>query len=264
VGVDRSRVIGAGLGLPGPVDQIDGVIGSSAILPGWVGVAAEEELRRRLDVPVSVDNDANLGALGELAYGAGRGATDMVYIKITSGIGAGLILEGRLYRGWGGMAGEFGHVLVAGDGEVCRCGNRGCLETAASTTALLELLRRSHGEITVAQMIEMAKGGDLRARRVIADAGRVVGIAAAGLLNVLNPQRLVIGGDLAPAGDLLLDEVREALRRTALPTAADQATVVAGELGERAEVLGALAGVVGASAQSNTFHTPTHPGGGFA
>jgi len=263
-GVDRSRVIGAGLGLPGPVDQIDGVIGSSVILPGWVGVAAEEELRRRLDVPVSVDNDANLGALGELAYGAGRGATDMVYIKITSGIGAGLILDGRLYRGWGGMAGEFGHVLVAGDGDVCRCGNRGCLETAASTTALLELLRRSHGEITVAEMIAMAKAGDLRARRVIADAGRVVGIAAAGLLNVLNPQRLVIGGDLAPAGDLLLDEVREALRRTALPTAADQATVVAGELGERAEVLGALAGVVGASAQNRTFQPPPHPGGGFA
>jgi predicted NBD/HSP70 family sugar kinase len=263
-GVDRSRVIGAGLGLPGPVDQIDGVIGSSVILPGWVGVAAEEELRRRLDVPVSVDNDANLGALGELAYGAGRGATDMVYIKITSGIGAGLILDGRLYRGWGGMAGEFGHVLVAGDGDVCRCGNRGCLETAASTTALLELLRRSHGDITVAEMIAMAKDGDLRARRVIADAGRVVGVAAAGLLNVLNPQRLVIGGDLAPAGDLLLDEVREALRRTALPTAADQATVVAGELGERAEVLGALAGVVGASAQNRTFQPPTHPGGGFA
>jgi predicted NBD/HSP70 family sugar kinase len=263
-GVDRSRVIGAGLGLPGPVDQIDGVIGSSVILPGWVGVAAEEELRRRLDVPVSVDNDANLGALGELAYGAGRGATDMVYIKITSGIGAGLILDGRLYRGWGGMAGEFGHVLVAGDGDVCRCGNRGCLETAASTTALLELLRRSHGDITVAEMIAMAKAGDLRARRVIADAGRVVGIAAAGLLNVLNPQRLVIGGDLAPAGDLLLDEVREALRRTALPTAADQATVVAGELGERAEVLGALAGVVGASAQNRTFQPPPHPGGGFA
>jgi len=232
--------------------------------PAAVQPAAEEELRRRLDVPVSVDNDANLGALGELAYGAGRGATDMVYIKITSGIGAGLILDGRLYRGWGGMAGEFGHVLVAGDGDVCRCGNRGCLETAASTTALLELLRRSHGDITVAEMIAMAKAGDLRARRVIADAGRVVGIAAAGLLNVLNPQRLVIGGDLAPAGDLLLDEVREALRRTALPTAADQATVVAGELGERAEVLGALAGVVGASAQNRTFQPTPHPGGGFA
>src|SRR5215207_5553560 len=263
VGVDSSRVIGAGLGLPGPVDQIDGVIGSSVILPGWVGVAAEEELRRRLDVPVSVDNDANLGALGEFVYGAGRGATDMVYIKITSGIGAGLILDGRLYRGWGGMAGELGHVLVAGDGVVCRCGNRGCLETAASTTALLELLRRSHGEITVAEMVARARDGDLRCRRVIADAGRVIGIASAALLNVLNPQKIVIGGDLAPAGDLLLDEVREALRRTALPTAADQATVVAGELGERAEVLGALAGIVGASAQTSSFHPSPHPGGGY-
>src|SRR5829696_6325822 len=262
-GVDRSRVIGAGLGLPGPVDQIDGVVGSSAILPGWVGVAAEEELRRRLDVPVSVDNDANLGALGELVYGAGRGATDMVYIKITSGIGAGLILDGRLYRGWGGMAGELGHVLVTSEGEVCRCGNRGCLETAASTTALLELLRRSHGDISVAEMVALALDGDLRCRRVIADAGRVVGIAAAGLLNVLNPQRLILGGDLAPTGDLLLDEVREALRRTALPSATDQATVVAGELGDRAEVLGALAGIVGATTQHPGFHQPTPPGGGY-
>jgi predicted NBD/HSP70 family sugar kinase len=113
-------------------------------------------------------------------------------------------------------------------------------------------------------MVALAQAGDLRCRRVIADAGRVVGIAAAGVLNVLNPQKLVIGGDLAPAGDLLLDEVREALRRTALPTAADQATVVAGELGERAEVLGALAGIVGATAQHPTFHPSTHPGGGFA
>src|SRR5918997_595512 len=119
-GTDRSRVIGAGLGLPGPVHTEDGVIGSSAILPGWVGVAAAEELRRRLGVPVSVDNDANLGALGELTHGAGRGAADMVYVKITSGIGAGLILNGRLYRGFGGMARELGHVLVQHEGAVWR------------------------------------------------------------------------------------------------------------------------------------------------
>ena len=263
-GVDQARVIGAGMCLPGPIHRPTGVVGSTAILPGWVGVAAAEEMHRRLDLPILVDNDANLAALAEAAFGAGRDAKDLVYLMISSGIGAGLVLNGRLYRGAEGLAGELGHVLVDAEGPVCRCGNRGCLETAASTTALLELLRRSHGEITVAEMIAMAKAGDLRARRVIADAGRVVGIAAAGLLNVLNPQRLVIGGDLAPAGDLLLDEVREALRRTALPTAADQATVVAGELGERAEVLGALAGVVGASAQNRTFQPPTHPGGGFA
>jgi predicted NBD/HSP70 family sugar kinase len=240
-GVDRSRVIGAGLGLPGPIDQADGVIGSSAILPGWVGVAAAEEMRGRLDVPVVVDNDANLGALAEFTHGAGRGATDLVYLKVSSGIGAGLILGGRLYRGWAGMAGELGHVLVDPEGAVCRCGNRGCLETAASTGALLEMLRRSHGELTVAEMLALARDGDLGCRRVIADAGRVVGSAAAFVFNVLNPQRLVVGGDLAAAGDLLLDGVRSSVRLAALPAAADAARVVAGVLGDRAQVLGALA-----------------------
>jgi predicted NBD/HSP70 family sugar kinase len=237
-------VIGAGLGLPGPVDQTDGVVGSSAILPGWVGVPAALEMRRRLDVPVFVDNDANLGALGEATFGAGRGAGEFIYVKVSSGIGAGLVLRGRLYRGWSGMAGELGHVLVDPEGAVCRCGNRGCLETAASAPAVLELLRRSHGELTVPEMLRLAREGDLGCRRVIADAGRAVGGAVALLFNILNPQRLVVGGDLAGAGDLLLDGVRESVRRSALPAAADAASVVAGVLGERAGVLGALALVV--------------------
>ena len=263
-GVERSRVIGAGLGLPGPVDQIDGVIGSSAILPGWVGVAAGEEMRRRLDVPVSVDNDANLGALAELTHGAGRGASELVYLKVSSGIGAGLILGGRLHRGTGGVAGELGHILVAPEGAVCRCGNRGCLETAASTGALLEMLRRSHGELTVAEMLRLARDGDLGCRRVIADAGRVVGSAVAVVLNLLNPQLLVVGGDLAEAGDLLLDGVRSSVRLAALPAAADAAGVVAGVLGERAQVLGALAlaiGEAGATLDLRESINPV-PGGG--
>jgi predicted NBD/HSP70 family sugar kinase len=263
-GVERSRVIGAGLGLPGPVDQIDGVIGSSAILPGWVGVAAGEEMRRRLDVPVSVDNDANLGALAELTHGAGRGATDLVYLKLSSGIGAGLILGGRLYRGAGGVAGELGHVLVEPEGAVCRCGNRGCLETAASTGALLDVLRRSHGELTVAEMLRLARDGDLGCRRVIADAGRRVGSAAAFVFNLLNPQRLVVGGDLAEAGDLLLDGVRSSLRLAALPAAAEHAAVVRGVLGERAQVLGAIALAVGNAGAALDFPESIHPvpGGG--
>jgi predicted NBD/HSP70 family sugar kinase len=264
-GVERSRVIGAGLGLPGPIDQADGVIGSSAILPGWVGVAAAEEMRGRLDVPVVVDNDANLGALAEFTHGAGRGASDIVYLKVSSGIGAGLILGGRLYRGWGGMAGELGHVLVDPEGAVCRCGNRGCLETAASTGALLEMLRRSHGELTVPEMLALARDGDLGCRRVIADAGRVVGSAAAFLFNVLNPQRLVVGGDLAAAGDLLLDGVRSSVRLAALPAAADAARVVAGVLGDRAQVLGALAlavGEAGAALDLPASINQPIPGGG--
>jgi predicted NBD/HSP70 family sugar kinase len=265
-GVDPSRVIGAGLGLPGPVERADGVIGSSAILPGWVGVAAGEEMRRRLDVPVSVDNDANLGALAELTHGAGQGATDLVYLKLSSGIGAGLILGGGLYRGAGGVAGELGHVLVDPEGAVCRCGNRGCLETAASTGALLDMLRRSHGDLSVAAMLALARDGDLACRRVIADAGRVVGSAAAFVFNLLNPQRLVIGGDLAEAGELLLDGVRGSLELAALPATFDPAEVVAGVLGERAQVLGALALAVGAAGAALDFPettTPLAPGGGI-
>jgi len=263
-GVERSRVIGAGLGLPGPVDQVDGAIGSSAILPGWVGVAAGEEMRRRLDVPVSVDNDANLGALAELTHGAGRGASDLVYLKVSSGIGAGLILGGRLHRGTGGVAGELGHILVAPEGAVCRCGNRGCLETAASTGALLEMLRRSHGELTVAEMLRLAREGDLGCRRVISDAGRVVGSAVAVVLNLLNPELLVVGGDLAEAGDLLLDGVRSSVRLAALPAAVDAAAVVAGGLGERAQVLGALALAIGEAGATLDFRETIHPvpGGG--
>src|SRR4051794_9957953 len=244
-GVERERVIGAGMGLPGPIRQADGVVGSSAILPGWIGVAAGAEMHARLDLPVMVDNDANLGALAEAAFGAGRDAGDLIYLKVSSGIGAGLILNGRLYRGSTGLAGELGHVLVDPDGLVCRCGNRGCLETLAATGALVELLRRSHGdEFTVASMLAAARDGDLGCRRVIADAGRAIGRAVATLLNVLNPELLVMGGDLAAAGDLLLDGIRESVGRAALPEAARTAEVVAGVLGERAQVLGSLALVV--------------------
>ncbi len=244
-GVPRNAVIGAGMGLPGPIEQGAGTVGSSAILPGWIGMTAGIEMRRRLDIPVMVDNDANLGALAEAAFGAGRDAGDLVYLKVSSGIGAGLILNGRLYRGSAGLAGELGHVLVDPDGIVCRCGNRGCLETVAATGALVDLLRRSHGEdLTVEGMLDAARSGDLGCRRVIHDAGRALGQVVATLLNVLNPELLVVGGDLAGAGDLLLDGVRESVGRAALPEAARRAEVVVGVLGDRAQVLGALALVV--------------------
>jgi predicted NBD/HSP70 family sugar kinase len=247
-GVDRSRVVGAGMGLPGPIDQSSGLVDSAAILPGWAGVAAAEEMQRRLGLPVAVDNDANLGALAEAAFGAARDASDLIYIKVSSGIGAGLILNGRLYRGTAGLAGELGHVLVDPDGLVCRCGNRGCLETLAASGALVDLLRRSHGtDLTVADMLRLARDGDLGCQRVIADAGRAIGHAVAQLLNVLNPEIVVVGGDLAAAGDLLLDGVRESIGRAALAGAASSARLVAGVLGDRAQVLGAVALVVSES-----------------
>lgn len=249
-GVAGDRVIGAGVALSGPIDRDTGQLVSANILPSWVGVDVASWLTDRLGVPVQVENDANLGALAESVLGAGRGCSEMAYVMMSSGVGGALILEGRLYRGARGIAGEVGHVTVDDTGQMCRCGNRGCLETMVGAGALMELLRRSHGDdITLEQIVSLAAEGDPGCRRVIADAGHTVGRVAAGLCNQFNPERLVIGGELALAGDLLLDPMRESIRRYAIPEAVEGLTVVAGALGDRAELMGALALVVGQSEQ---------------
>ncbi|HEU4658016.1 MAG TPA: ROK family transcriptional regulator [Capillimicrobium sp.] len=252
-GVPRGRVISVGMGVPGPILHRNGTVGSGAILPGWVGVHAGEEMQRRLGLPVVVDNDANLGALAEAMFGAGRGAREIVYLKVASGIGAGLIIEGRVHHGAGGTAGELGHLLVDEEGQVCRCGNRGCLETVAAVPRLLEQLSRTHGtDLGVDDVVALAHRGDPGCQRVIADAGRHIGRAVAMLCNLLNPARVIVGGDLSAAGELLLDPLRAALRRYAIPAAAEAAEVVAGVLGERAEVRGAVALAIG-EAQPTLF-----------
>jgi predicted NBD/HSP70 family sugar kinase len=246
-----SRVIGVGMGVPGPIDRTTGTVGSSAILPGWIGVDAAAEMGRRLELPVHVENDANLGALAEFVWGSGQGHSELVYLKLSSGIGAGLLLGGRLYQGIGGTAGEIGHTLVHPGGEVCRCGNRGCLETVASTRAIAGLLSRSRGEeVTGKRLLELLSSGDPGAQRLIEDAGREVGMSVANLCNLINPARVIVGGELSAAGDTLLDPLTESIRRYAISSAAEQVTAVAGVLGERAELLGALALVLHASDSS--------------
>jgi predicted NBD/HSP70 family sugar kinase len=241
-GADRGQVLGAGMGLPAPIDRASGTVGASALLPGWVAVRAGAELERRLGLPVQVDNDANLGALAEWTWGAGRDCGELAYIKVSSGIGAGLVVGGRLFRGASGTAGEIGHTTVDENGPVCRCGNRGCLEVVAGGPAILELLRPLRGRgLALTDVLTLAAGGDLGARRVLGDAGRQIGIAVANLCNLFNPERVVVGGTLGQAGNVLLDPMREAVRRGAIRAAAETATIVPGQLGERAEVLGALA-----------------------
>jgi predicted NBD/HSP70 family sugar kinase len=246
-GVERTSVVGVGLGLPGPINQRTGELGSSTILPGWVGVRAQAAMAARVGMVVHVDNDANLGALGEWTWGAARGATNVAYLKASTGIGTGLIIDGKPFHGSGGTAGEIGHTIVDPDGPVCRCGNRGCLETKVGALALIELLRPALGELTVGDMIERGRSGDQGCRRVLADAGAAIGAAAANLCNLLNPERIVVGGELGAAGELLLDPLRDGVRRAAIPSAAADVEVVQGELGERAEVLGALALVLRSS-----------------
>jgi len=249
-GTERSAVIGVGLGLPAPIDTRSGQVGSSSILPGWVGVEAAKAMSERLGLPVYVDNDANLGALAEVRWGAARGCADAAYIKISAGVGAGLVIGGRLYRGAVGTAGEIGHTSVDEHGRICRCGNRGCLETVAAVPVMLELLAHSHGQLAAADVVRLAQGGDMGCRRVIEDVGRHVGVAVANLCNLINPEMVVVGGELAQADRLLLDPLADVVRRRAIPSAAAVATIAAARLGSRAHVLGALALVLDHGSES--------------
>jgi predicted NBD/HSP70 family sugar kinase len=240
-GLDFERVLGAGVAVSAPVRAGTRALASPAIFPDWVGKDVGAELRRRLGMPVSVGNDANLGALAEATFGAGRGVANLVYVMLSTGVGAGLLLGGQLYEGDTGTAGELGHVVVAPDGLVCRCGNRGCLETIAGARALARALRDSHGaDLTFADVLRLAETGDVGAGRVIADAGRAVGRALSAVCSLLDPRLVVVGGEVASAGDLLLDGVRESIERTMTPSAGHAVRVVCGELGVRAEVLGAI------------------------
>jgi len=252
--VERSRVIGAVMGLPAPINRLTGTVWDSSILPGWVGIDAAAEASSRLNLPVVVENDANLGALAELTWGAAKGRSEVAYLKVASGVGGGLISGGRLSHGVGGTAGEIGHTIVDQDGPVCRCGNHGCLETLASARAVANLLSVSRREqISTRRMLELSAAGDAATLRLIGDAGRALGVAVANLCNIVNPETVVIGGDMALAGDVLLDPVREVVRRNAIPSAAADTEIVAGVLGERAEMLGALALVMH---ESERFSAP--------
>ena len=239
-GARAEDVAGVGMGLPGPVHRPTGELGDSTILPGWVGVRAADAMSEALGHPVEVENDASLGALGEWMWGAGRGAQDLAYLKLATGVGAGLIVRGRPYGGSGGTAGEIGHTIIAPGGPICRCGNRGCLETLAGSDAILASLSGTFEEPTLPAVIAAAREGHAGCARAIGDAGATIGSAVATLCNLLNPERVVVGGDLAAAGDLLLEPLVAALRRGAVRSAADDVEVLPGALGDRAEMLGAV------------------------
>jgi predicted NBD/HSP70 family sugar kinase len=245
-------VVGAGLGIPAPI-TIEGRIGSPNLLPAWASLAPAEELAARIGAPVWVDNDANLGALGEYLWGNGRGCAVLVYIKLATGIGSGILLGGRLFRGSIGTAGEIGHITLDARGPVCRCGNRGCVELTVGGRALLEHVDRVHPDIDdLAGLVAKAKAGDPGCRRLLSDAGTALGIALGGLVNLVNPERIVLGGDLGPA-EHVIEAVRRGLADTGMPAAVGAVRVVPAGLGERAAALGGVALVLKA-----TEHAASH------
>ena len=240
--VYRDRLLGAGVGLPGPIHRATGTPAPSTILPGWAAVHVAEELSDKLRIPVAVDNEANLEALAELTWGAGHGCADMVYLKLHSGVGAGVVVNGQLARGAAGAAGELGHIVLDPTGPECWCGNRGCLQVYTSIQAVLAAASLQAGrELTLRQMIDGAGAGDPAITRVLARVGEVAGTAMAGVCSVLNPRRVVVGGALAQAGEVLIGPLRNTLRANSLPLVGTNTEVVAGALGTEAGALGGVA-----------------------
>jgi predicted NBD/HSP70 family sugar kinase len=234
--------VGAGVGIPGPVDRRTGTVAQGAILPEWVGINILEHLENTLQFPVFIDNDANLGALSEVTWGPHSGISNLMFMKIGSGIGAGLILNGAPYYGSVGITGEIGHATIHEHGLICRCGNRGCLETIASTTTMIELLSRGEKTpMTPEDIVRKALARDSATLRVVDDAGLAVGRALGNVANLINPEVIVVGGPLAGLGDLLLDPIRRGLVRHAVPVIGETTTLTMSSLGDRAEALGAAA-----------------------
>ncbi|MBT3336535.1 MAG: ROK family transcriptional regulator [Anaerolineae bacterium] len=242
-----------GFGVPGPISSDAGMVIAPPIMPGWDRFPIRDTLEELWQQPVSVNNDAELGALGEWAYGAGRGAQDLAYIKVGTGIGAGLLIDGRIYRGSTGSAGEIGHLTMDNEGPRCTCGNRGCLEAFSGGHAIAQqaidaiqngqhtqISRIPLKDISAKDVASAAQRGDLVAQQIMEEAGQHLGVAIAGLVNIFNPDMIVVGGGVAQIGDLFLEPVRKTVEQRSLPAAATNVRITTALLGRRSSSLGAI------------------------
>ncbi len=235
------EIAACGVGVPSPVDSVTGVIDPQTIVHEWAGLSPGKEFSQALGIPAFIDNDANLGALAEATLGAGVGCRTQVFVKIGFGIGAGLIFGGSLYSGANGAAGELGHVQIRSDGVLCRCGARGCLETVASAEHLVASLEAiSERSLSLADVVAMVASGDRAATRVFVDAGRAVGRSLTSICTLLNPEAVIVGGDMGGATGLLAAQIQDVLTDNSLPSSVHNLRVVPAAFGPRAGLVGAL------------------------
>ncbi|WP_165358449.1 ROK family protein, partial [Haloactinopolyspora alba] len=250
------RPAGVGVGVPGPVDFHGGVPVSPPIMPGWDGYPVRDAMAREFGCPVLLDNDVNAMALGEQHSGVAKSARDFLFVKIGTGIGCGIVVDGQLYRGVDGCAGDVGHIRIEEFGPTCACGNTGCLEAFFGGAALardalaaarsgrspaLAALVEQKGELTAADVAAAVAQGDPYAVQLIRDGGHRVGWVLASLVSFFNPGLIVIGGRVARLGHPLLAEIRGVVYRRSLPLATGNLPVVLSEMGDDAGVVGAAA-----------------------
>lgn len=255
-GAKPDRLSAVGVCLAGFFDWQKRLLVHSPNIPGWDQISVEERLFQKLRVPVLAENDANAAALGEARCGAAQGSKDVLFITVSTGIGAGLVLGGQIYRGTRGFAGEVGHMVVKPDGLLCGCGRHGCLETLSSGTAiaraanetiqsgkaslLQELARQQGGRVDTASVFRAARDGDQAAQEIISEAISYLGIALVNLVNVLNPEIVVIGGGVSAAGEELFIPLEKTIKNYAVPPAAASVTLKKAALGVKAGVIGML------------------------
>jgi predicted NBD/HSP70 family sugar kinase len=245
-GTRRSRILGVGVSLPCTVDRRTG-LPIARRWSTWSGIPVAAELHDRLRLPVLVDNDANLGALAERQWGAGRDHQDLIYLKLHAGVSAAFVSNGQLVRGAAGRAGEVSHLVMDPGGRLCRCGQRGCLESYIGLPAVMRGLEPEYGDrVSLRNVITMAWQGDRGCQRALAEAGAMAGRVASTLCSLLDPACVIVGGALAAAGELVLGPLREAVAAADPGSGGGQeTTVTAAALGPQGCALGAVALVLG-------------------
>ncbi len=257
---DTNRFLGVGIGVGGLVNPKDDTVSILPHLPNWGSISLRESVEREFHLKVSIQNNSAAAALGELWYGLGRGKKNFLFINVRDGIGMGIVLNGELYRGTTGTAGEFGHITVDDRGPVCTCGNVGCLETLTSVPALVQSAKNliadgvtsaindmSNGDndsVTFQMLVDASKQGDKLAYKLFTDAGRYLGEGVVSLVNLLNPELIIIGGDFVQTGQLVLESIKDVLIRQALELPRKAVEVVFSELGENASALGSAVPII--------------------
>ncbi len=255
-GAERGDFLGVGIGSPGPLDRARGVVIVTPNL-GWRDFPLRDEVSKRVNLPATLDNDANCATLGEWWCGAAKGGRNVVGMTIGTGIGGGLILEGKLYHGASDAAGEIGHTSIDATGRRCKCGNYGCLEAYTSGPAIAERAREvlegdepsdltqmvggDLSRITAQTVFEASKRGDRVALEVVRDTAHFLGVGVANLINIFNPDTFVIAGGVTQAGELLFDPLRAEVRRRAFKPSVEACRIVPGALPLTAGVVGAVA-----------------------
>lgn len=242
-------VAAAGVGAPGVIQMDSGIVVKSPNFPDWNNLPLKEELEKELNMPVFIENDANAAALGEQWLGAGRDINSMILLTLGTGVGGGIVLNNQIWQGADGMAGEIGHMTLIPDGRLCGCGNTGCLEMYASARGIVQSYREAvnsseiamAAEISSEQIYQAARDGETVARKVMKDMGRMLGIGIASLINIFNPQMIVLGGGVKDAWQLFINATQEEVMRRAFKVPAERTKIVPSLLGDDAGMVGAAA-----------------------